>query len=187
LLGGLVMAIAIVPRAPAAPADAASLHAAYVINFIRYTRWPEAQARSPLVIAVLGPGEQAAVLRRLARHAGPIEGRRLEVRQLPLNTIAPARTKAIATLRSGLANADVVYVAGSHQSWNEAVIAAVKGEPVLTVGIGPEFVAAGGMFGLVEGDGRVHITSNEAVVRKAPIDVSARVLLLARPSGEPPR
>lgn len=185
LLGGLVVAFALMPQAPAAPADAASLHAAYVINFIRYTRWPDAQARSPLVIAVLGPGEASTMLGRLARKAGPVEGHPLRVRRLPLNPIAPSRAEAIDALRESLAGAAVVYVAASHQSWNEAVIAAVKGQPVLTVGVGGEFVAAGGMFGLVEDAGRVHITANEAAVRRAPLDVSARVLLLARSTRHP--
>lgn len=187
LLGGLVVALATAPQAVAAPADVASLHAAYVLNFVRYTRWPDAQPRSPLVIAVLGPGDVSGLLGRLARRAGPLEGHPLQVRRLSLNPIAPSRAEAVAALREGLAGADVVYVAASHQSWNEAVIAAVKGQPVLTVGIGREFVAAGGMFGLMEDGGRVHITANEAAVRQAPLDVSARVLLLARSAPAPAR
>lgn len=185
LLGGLALTMAAIPQAMAAPADAASLHAAYVINFVRYTRWPVAKADGPLVIAVLGAGDASTTLAQLARRAGAVEGRPLRVRRLSLNPIAPSRAEAIEAVRESLSGVHVVYVAASHQSWNEAVIAAAKGQPVLTVGVGGRFVAAGGMFGLVQDGGRVHITANEAVVRQASIDVSARVLLLARSTQGP--
>ena len=167
-------------RAP--PPDEASLHAAYVINFIRYSKWPTTGAAAqPYVIAVLGPPESAVALRRLCERAGPVEGRAIVVHALTLNSVAPAPAEAIATLRQELGEVNVVYLAESHRGWNRVAIAAVAGRPVLTVGVGSDFVEAGGMFGLMRNGSQVTFSANEPVIRRNPVDVSARVLMLARP------
>ena len=106
----------------------------------------------------------------------------MRVRLLPLNTIAPDRALAVRTLKAQLDDARVVYVAASHHGWNDSVVAAVADRPVLTVGVGGDFIAAGGMFALFEKQGRVAFSANEDAIRRAALDVSARVLVLARPA-----
>lgn len=173
------------PSRAAAP-DEASVHAAYVINFVRYATWPgtATAASTPYVIAALGPPESIAALKQLASQAGRVEGRRIAVRPLSLNTAAPSQRRAIAALEDDLEGVHVVYVAASHRAWNDAVIAVTRDRPVLTVGTGSDFVTAGGMFGLIESRGRVRFTVNENVIRRSPVQVSARVLMLARaPQG----
>lgn len=183
----LMLAMAFAPQAAVArPTDEASLHAAYLLNFVRYSRWPDpGPPARPYVIAVLGPLESVAAVRELARRAGKIEGRPIVVRPLSFNTAAPARDEAVRTLRREISGAQVVYVAASHRSWNSAVVAATAGRPVLTVGVGSRFVAAGGMFGLVEDHGRVVFTANSEVIRASPLNISARVLMLARATPAP--
>jgi hypothetical protein len=166
----------------AEPTDVESVHAAYVINFIRYTRWAGPESPEPFVIAVLGPPESAAALRQLASRSGRVQGHPLRVRLLPVNTVAPGRAQAVRTLKAQLDDARIVYVAASHRGWDDAVVAAVAGRPVLTVGVGGDFIAAGGMFALFETQGRVAFSANEDAIRRASLDVSARVLVLARPA-----
>ena len=166
-----------------ATTDVESVFEAYVINFVRYTRWSDSDsAGSPYVIAVLGSPDVAASLRQLAARSGQIDGHPLVVRPLALNTIAPSHDTAVRTVHDDLDDARVVYVASSHRSWNDAVIDAVAHRPVLTVGVGSAFVAQGGMLGLFEHDGRVNFSANDSAIKSAPIDVSARVLMLARPA-----
>lgn len=182
------LAVALVAGMPgrAARTDIESVYEAYVINFVRYTRWPDSgTAGTPYVIAVLGSPESAASLRELAALSGPIDGHPLVVRSLTLNAIAPARDQATKALRDGLDDARVIYVAPSHRGWNDAAIGAVANRPVLTVGVGGAFVAQGGMLGLFEHDGRVNFSANDSAIKAASIDVSARVLMLARQA--PPR
>lgn len=170
------------PAAAAERADEASVHAAYVINFLRYTRWPGPESPShPRVIAVVGPAEDAAALEALARRAGPIEGRAILVLPVPVNAAAPSRAEAAEAMRLELAEVHVVYVSRSHRAWNRAVIAATAGRPVLTVGVESGFVGDGGMFELFRDEGRVLFRANEPAIRTAAIEVSARVMVLARP------
>jgi hypothetical protein len=169
------------PASRAVPADETSIHAAYVINFARYSKWPGTEASTePFVIAALGPPESIAALKRLAAQAGGSAGRRIAVRPISLNTVAPPQDRAVRAVQSRLDGAHVVYVAASHRAWNDAVIAATRDRAVLTVGVGSDFTATGGMFGLIEDRGRVRFTANEDVIRRSPIQVSARVLMLAR-------
>lgn len=163
--------------------DAESIYEAYVLNFVRYSRWPDSDTgNSDYVIAVIGPSGIAADLRRLAERNGPVQGHALRVRSIPLNTLAPVRREAVRTLQATLGDARVVFVAPSHRSWNAAVVAATAGKPVLTVGIGGDFVRQGGMLALFDHQGRVNFSANEAAIKQSAVDVSARVMVLARPA-----
>lgn len=182
VLAGAVVAWTLMASTLARAADEANVHAAYVINFIRYSRWPDPQpVDQPYVIAVLGPAGTAATFRTAAGSAAHIGGREFVVRIVPVNPVAPALTQAVRALQQDLQGVHVVYVAASYHGWNRAIVAAVAGRPVLTVGIGHEFVEAGGMFGLFENGGRVSFGTNENVIRNASVSISARVLVLARP------
>ncbi|HLM54051.1 MAG TPA: YfiR family protein [Pseudoxanthomonas sp.] len=167
--------------ARAAPLDETTVHAAYVINFVRYSRWPRLAPGAPLVIATLGGSEAAEALRGLASRAGQVEGHPLEVRPLALARVPPSLEEAMTVIGAEAADAQLVFVDADHRAWNRAVIAALAGRPVLTVGMGSEFVAGGGMFGLVNREGRVVFTANKEAIARNPVDVSARVLMLARP------
>lgn len=178
LCAGLVLAPL---RAPAETADPASVYATYVINFMRYAQWPSPASEEPrYVIAVLGSSD-AAALRSLATRAGTIRGRPVMVRTLALNAAAPAPAEALQALRSELGQPHAVFVASSHGAWNEAVIAATQGRPILTIGVGGEFVDKGGMLGLVQEQGRVGFSANRIAIQRASVGVSARVMVLARP------
>lgn len=177
----LVLALAPV-RAPAETVDQASVHSAYVINFMRYAQWPPpASEEQHYVIVVLGTPPSVAALRLLATRAGSIRGKSVVVRTLALNTTAPARDEALQVLREELGQPHAVYVAGSHGAWNLAVIDAARGRPILTIGVGAEFVENGGMLGLVQDQGRIGFSANKVAIQRASVDVSARVMVLARP------
>lgn len=171
------------PRATAQSADSASVQAAYVINFMRYTQWPARESAGPAYeIAVLGSGMSVAALRSLAARAGALRGRPIVVRVLPLNAVAPAEEEARRALRRELGQPHAVYVAPGHGEWNRAVIEVARGRPILTIGVGAGFVEQGGMLGLVQDRDRVAFRANDQAVRAAPVEVSARVMMLARPA-----
>ncbi|WP_161627312.1 YfiR family protein [Arenimonas composti] len=173
------------PRPTAAePTDVASVQAAYLVNFVRYTRWPQAAPAQPLQVVVVGRGEAARAVRDAARRIGAIDGRPLRVRTLALSPLAPRRGLAVPALASELATADVVFVPDSHASWHDAVVEVTDGRPVLTVSAGRGFVTAGGMFELFEERAHVHFAANQRVIAQAPLQVSARLMSLARPLPE---
>ena len=184
VLLGLLLALVTAPSpATTERPDEASLHAAYILNFIRYSHWPGSEGSTePYVIVTLAPLESVAALRQLTRRIGAIQGRPVLIRPLLLNTMAPEGDEAVALIREDIARAHVVYVASTHRAWNGAVIAAAAGRPILTVGVGSGFVQRGGMFGLVEDGGRVVFNANHEAIRLSQVNVSARVMVLARPA-----
>lgn len=163
--------------------DETSVHAAYVINFLRYARWPAGADSGPFVVAVVGPADAAAAFRTIARDAGAIDGRTVSVRAIPVNVAAPDRRDAVRAIRAPLQGAHAVYVASSHDAWQRAVVEAATGQTMLTVGTG-DFVARGGMFAFQQDRGRVRFSADPARITAARIDMSARVLKLARPAGQ---
>ncbi len=166
------------------PASRDSVHAAYLINFMRYAKWPP-QAMDPgrHVVVVVGPAAAASTLRELAARAGPVAGRAVMVRGLSVNAGAPARADALRLLAPELERAHVVYVAESHRAWNATVVQAAAGRPVLTVGVGGDFIRSGGMLALFEDRGRVSFSANPEAIQRATVDLSARVMVLSRPLG----
>lgn len=161
--------------------DQTAVHAAYLVNFLRYAHWPEGDARSRWVIAVIGTREAADDIAAVVRRVPAIAERRVVVRHVGVVELAPHRDVALAALERSLAGAHMVYVAESHASWHATVVEATVGEPVLTVGAGPGFVAAGGMFELFPQDDHVYFGANAAALAVSKVRVSARVINLARP------
>ncbi|WP_189456628.1 YfiR family protein [Cognatilysobacter bugurensis] len=171
-------------RAYGATEDEMRVHAAYVMNFVRYSRWPQA-GDGPLVISVLGTAQNVSALRDLATRAGAINGRRLSVRLLPLASIPPSEPAAVRALQQAAAASDVLYVGSSHRAWSRTAATAMAGRPVLTVGPGQDFVSSGGMFGMYLDGGHVRFAVNAPAVRASSLDISARLLTLARPATGP--
>jgi len=165
------------------------VEAAYLVNFVRYTQWPQqsfATPTSPFVLTVVGSAEIASSVRAVAKAAGSIDGRAIDVRWID-NTAAgvspavPARDVA-----EGWRESHLVFIHQSAGSDAERHIAQLAGEPVLTVSDLPGFTAAGGMLELVRSSGHIVFDANPAAIRNSGLVVSAKVLKLARSIGGPP-
>lgn len=182
-LAALLLALAAAPAAAQRidPARAAQVKAAYLLNFLRYTQWPEASfenAQAPYRVAILGDAAVAAEFEALAQRAGPIENRGVSVRtgQLRLN----------AAQAQELRQTHLIYIAGpAAHEFLPALIGALDGAPALVVGDGPAFAPAGGMLGLILSQGRIVFDANPEAIRRHGVMVSAKVLKLAHIVGEP--
>jgi hypothetical protein len=159
--------------------QAAALKAAFVLNFARYTEWPAESFRDaddPIEIWVLGDEKVADALAALAERAAPVSGRRLSVRSLVVERLdAPARL--IAELKS----VQVLFVGREVAARSASfLLAELNGAPLLTVGDTEGFAAAGGMLGLVPEQKRFVFDANPQAIARSGIELSARVLKLAR-------
>lgn len=159
------------------------VEAAFLVNFVRYAEWPARRfdnAADPYVIAVVGPESGAAVdtVAAIARAAGPIQGRRIEVRSVELagRPGSEARRAAIARLRAS----HLAFLPSTAVTSPRAFLEAVEGSPVLTVGDGKDFVASGGMLGLVRSGPRIVFEANPRAIQAGGVGLSAKVLKLAR-------
>ncbi|HUP93249.1 MAG TPA: YfiR family protein [Solimonas sp.] len=177
LLLGLCSATHPALAQPVDEAKAAQVKAAYLLNFLRYTQWPDsafADPQSPYRVAVLGDGQVAVALEALARRAGPIEGRPIRVGGGPLRLEAGGVPEAVR-------GAHLVYLGGAQGGAQLPELRRRLGKAdVLLVGDATGFAAAGGMLGLALEQGRIVFDANLDAIRRSEVLVSSKVLKLAR-------
>jgi hypothetical protein len=165
---------------------ATDVEAAYLVNFLRYTQWPEhcfASPDAPIVLTVVGPSEVAERVRAVAAAAGPIDGRVIEVRSLasPRGSLeAPLGSERDREAAEQMRASHLVFFHDGSPALHPRVLADLWGQPVLTVGTARGFTARGGMLGLFRSGGSVRFEANPGAIRKSGLVVSAKVLKLAR-------
>ena len=164
------------------------VEAAYLVNFLRYTQWPERHAPTPgapIRVTVVGPPEVADRVRAVAAAAGPIDGHAIEVRNLsaPRGSLAaPLDSERDREAARMLRESHLVFFIDSAAYLHPRVLADLYGQPVLTVGNREGFARRGGMLGLTRRGGNIVFEANPGAIRNAGLVVSAKVLKLARPA-----
>lgn len=163
-----------------APRDEQQVKAAYVLNFLRFTEWPgPPDGSDEFVLAVVGTREFADTLRGIAREAVKLGQKPVRVHRLEPN-VSSARLERV------LAGADAVFVQSAEPAVARKVLALSASRPLLTIGDGPGFAAAGGMLGLVPRGQRIVFDANPRAIQASGLQVSAKVLKLAH-IVEPPQ
>ena len=163
----------------------AEVKAAYIVNFLRYTEWPAnsfSDDEAPISVAVIGDDDVAEALRDIAARSGEVGGRLIEVRSPRL---PGRRLRETDDVLDELRSAHAVYVMEPDEERAVALVEALGGYDVLTVGGQPDFAAHGGMIGLREEGRRIAFDANPHAIRQTRLRVSARVLQLARVVGKP--
>lgn len=153
-------------------ASAEAVLAAFLLNFIRFTEWPEERESSalPYSIGVSGSRALEDELLRLADRL-LVRGRRLRV----------VRVKNAADL----AGLHVVYVDSSAASQPDGLSARdalehLRGAPVLTVSDTAGFTADGGIVRLFREEKALRFEISPEAARSAGLVLSSRLLALAR-------
>ena len=158
----LALLAAMATLAAAAAVEEYRLKAAFLFNFTQFVSWP---ASAPaLVIAVYGSEEVAAALEE-AVQGKLVSGHGVSVRRARF-------------ARDALPCA-MLFVATRDRREVAEALAAVRGEPVLTVGEGDDFLQRGGMIALVVRERRMRFTVDHATVRRSGLRISSRLLSLA--------
>lgn len=173
---GLMLSLSHGSAAP--PARTLRVEAAFLVNFLRYTEWPATrdEAADPTYrIAVVGPARAAQAVRDVARAAGELHGRRLEVIHVEERQAMNGGSEEIERLRGS----HLVFLQGATPGARASVLKAVAGTPVLTVGDTRDFARQGGMFGLVRVGQHLSFEANPDAIQSSGLMVSAKVLKLA--------
>ncbi len=163
----LVMASAapLHPR-PTPPTDL-EVKAAFALNFIRLVRWPAVPGeRDASTLAVCGVAESdflEAV--RKATEGKTVGGRVVKFRVLAVSETDQCR---------------VLIFDGANFGAARSTLSGIRGLPILTVGNGPGFLDAGGMFELVVEERKVRFNAGLEAIRRSGLEVNAKVLYLAR-------
>jgi hypothetical protein len=169
---GLAVLTALMAPATAATEEPAQrleyrVKAAFLYNFARFVTWPADSPRTSeaVVIGILGKDPFGALLDStvLGKTVG---GKPFKVRRIPWE--------------GDITGCHLVFIAASERRHAERAIAELNGSAVLTVGETDDFLDAGGMIGFVIEDEAVRIDMNLDAARKAGLEVSSQLLLVAR-------
>jgi hypothetical protein len=150
-------------QAPPAPTEY-QLKAVFLFNFSQFVDWPAAafaDGRSPLVIGVLGRDPFGATLDEMVS-GETVNGRPLAVR----------RYQSIDQLDA----VHILFIDRSQQARLDAVLAALKGRSVLTVGDFDGFARRGGIVRFINVGNKIRLRINLAAAQEAKLTISSKLL-----------
>jgi hypothetical protein len=149
-------------------ASETEVKAAVIYNFAKFVEWPAEAFSSdtaPIQLAVFGDEDFGNKLRVLMT-GQKAHGRSVDVK----NISSPQDAK----------NFHMVFVAGAENRRTAQILEATKKSPVLTVGEAEPFLDAGGMITLVLEDAQLKFEVNPEAAQKVKLEISSRLLRLAR-------
>lgn len=177
----------------------AAIKAGMVVNFIKYTRWPDSSFESeqaPIIIIIVGEADidrpLPAALGRQTSNGRPIEIRHLDYPTARSGESAPHQDD-LAQFRQSLRESHLAYLGRSERFRVGAILEDLEESDVLSVSDIDGFAERGGMLGLVIRDNRVAFDANIEAIEAAGFQISSQVLRLARivasreadPGGKP--
>lgn len=147
------------------PTPATAVKAAFICNFADFVRWPEAKSGQAVVIGIYGEDPFGASLDDAAA-ARSVAERPLEVRR-------------VATAEEAAA-VHILFIGASAENELPELLPKLAAAHVLTIGDLPHFAARGGVIGLLVEDKRVRLEINPAAAARGGLEISSRLLDLAR-------
>jgi hypothetical protein len=148
--------------------------AGFIYNFAKFVEWPStafAEPDAPIVIGVLGTDPFGDIINRV------VEGKKIGSRGFVVRRFK--WSKELKDLKE-FKECRILFVSSSEKLHFEEIVEAVKGLPILTVGETPGFAERGGMIRLMLEDNRVRFEVNVAAARDGNLNISSRLLTLAR-------
>jgi hypothetical protein len=173
-----IVSAAAATSAHAQDTDASSeylIKAGFIYNFASLVQWPStsfSQADSPIVIAVLGEERFGTTLDRV------LQGKKIDGRSFIVKYFRS--TSELVKSVGKPKECQILYVSSSAMPHLSEAIQVVRGMPVLTIGEMPGFAKSGGMINLVLEDNRVRFEVNVKAAKDADLNISSRLLALAR-------
>ena len=167
LIGGLLLSTGRAAAQERADIPEYEVKSAYLFNFLQYTSWPPdaLDAAGDLTLCILGDDPMGDLLPRA------IGRRRIDGHTIRIVSVSRP-------VEAGRCHA--AFIAGRNATSSATWLGSLRGKPVLTVGEGPEFAAEGGMIALVLETGTVRFEVNARALRQANLQLSSRVMRLAR-------
>jgi hypothetical protein len=142
--------------------------AGFIYNFAQLVQWPStafSQADSPIIIGILGTDPFGEIIDRVVQNK-KLDGRSLVVKRLKRG--------------ASFKDCSILFVSSSETAHLEEVLQATKGMPILTIGEMPGFATRGGIINLTLEGNRVRFEVNIEAAKQANLNISSRLLALAR-------
>jgi len=144
------------------------IKAGFTYNFAKLVQWPASafpRPDSPIVIGILGTDPFAGTLDQVLS-GKTVNGRDLVVKHLKWG--------------AELKECNILFVSTSETPRMDEIFRMVKGLHILTIGETPNFAQRGGIINFVLEDEKVHFEVNVDAAKEADINISSRLLTLAR-------
>jgi hypothetical protein len=148
------------------------IKAAFLYKFASFVEWPNDDRALPVGLCVLGVDPFGDSLEDVVKGKS-INGRGFLVRRLKAG--------------DAVTDCHILFIGASEQRTLSMILARLRGSPLLTVGDVAEFCQNGGAINLVLSDHRVHLEINPAAAERARLQLSSRLLSLARIVRENPK
>jgi uncharacterized protein DUF4154 len=168
IVAALLLVMAQLARAAPERASEYSVKAAFLFHFAQLTTWPPrifAGADSPLVFCTIGNDPFDGVLDS-AVASKMVQGHPAKVLHLKQTT--------------AVESCHLLFVGAQEMPQMSALIAALHGLPILTVGEADEFLKQGGMIDLRSQDDRLRFDVNLEAAQSSNLAFSSTLLSLAR-------
>jgi len=147
------------------------IKAGCIYNFAQLVQWPSvvfSQADSPIVIGILGTDPFGTTIDRVVENK-KLDGRNLVVKRLKWG-------KDLKDLK----DCNILFVSSSEKEHIPDLVNMVKWLPILTIGETPGFATRGGIINLTLQDNKVRFEVNIEAAKQANLNISSRLLALAR-------
>jgi hypothetical protein len=150
-----------------------AVKAAYLVNFVRFTTWPELPRlpEDPIIIGVLSDREIEDFVFRL------VAGQRIQGH--------PVRVRRVVR-DDELTQCHLVYLGDIGEEEVRRVVSALGAAPVLTVSAQAGFLDAGGIVAFYSDGSSLRFEINVPALTRSNLVLSSRLLALARPQTPSP-
>ena len=142
--------------------------AAFIYNFTQFTDWPPgafSATNAPIVIGIVGEDPFGDTMDEVVR-GEVVRGRPLVVKRLRPD--------------EDLRSCHVVFISRAEKDRLPALLSQLKGSPILTVSDAGGFAEQGGMVNLLLVQKTIKLEINPAAAADAGLQISAKLLKLAR-------
>ena len=149
------------------PRQEYALKSVFLFNFCRFIEWPERAFTSPdepMIVALIGDDPLGSMLEETVK-GETVRGRRIRVERY--------------RRASDIARCHLLFVTAPETARSDAIIAAVAGQSVVTVGETNSFLDYGGMIALTAEHNRIRLWISPARLRAANLIASSKLLRVA--------
>lgn len=144
------------------------IKAGFIYNFAQLVQWPPtafSQADSPITIGILGADPFGEIIDHVVQNK-KLEGRNLVVKRLKRG--------------ASFKDCNILFISSSEVPHLEEILQSAKNLPILTIGEMPSFATRGGIINLTVEGNRVRFEVNIEAAKQANLNISSRLLALAR-------
>ncbi|MEO8259276.1 MAG: YfiR family protein [Acidobacteriota bacterium] len=164
--GAAIGVLLLIGTAAAQDVTEPALKAAFIYNFAKFTEWPEAlPTAQPWELCVLGDPAVGEALTRV------VKGRELAGHALRVSPLTPGEPRRVC---------HVLYLSGVTARQAAQVVDGLRDQPVLTISDISGFTELGGIAQCYFDQGQLRFSVHRASAARARLQISSRLLLLAR-------